>query len=321
MRRLLVVILVAFATAFAAPALAQKPDVKGSQDHPAVGRYEGAYIKKYLQKQYEEFTLPTRPITRETKDKPEEYGTALAGRLTRITYEGPEGRSALEVVRNFQKTLEADGFETVFYCRHKDCGDASSFWFVAAADGGLLSQWATNTYVIAKKKTGAEETWVSVFAVEHGGSGNRPLTPQALVTVAEVQGMEEDKIVVRDASAMEKSIAEEGRVALYGLYFDFDKDTMTDESRPQLDEIAKLLTARFEMAVLIVGHTDSQGSLDYNLDLSRRRAASVVSALVRDYNIDANRLTPVGVGMAAPVASNRTDEGQAKNRRVEIVER
>ena len=72
--------------------------------------------------------------------------------------------------------------------------------------------------------------------------------------------------------------------------------------------------------MLIVGHTDGQGAFDYNLSLSQRRAQAIVSALTAS-GIAANRLTPAGAGMVAPVASNRTEDGRAKNRRVEIVER
>ncbi|MCB1508545.1 MAG: OmpA family protein, partial [Hyphomicrobiaceae bacterium] len=73
--------------------------------------------------------------------------------------------------------------------------------------------------------------------------------------------------------------------------------------------------------VLIVGHTDGRGAFDYNLSLSQRRAQSVVDAVVRGFGIPASRMTPAGAGMVAPVASNRTEEGRARNRRVEIVER
>ena len=72
--------------------------------------------------------------------------------------------------------------------------------------------------------------------------------------------------------------------------------------------------------MLIVGHTDGMGALDYNRDLSERRARAVVETLARDFKIERDRLTAVGVGMASPVATNRTDDGRAKNRRVEIVE-
>ncbi len=83
--------------------------------------------------------------------------------------------------------------------------------------------------------------------------------------------------------------------------------------------MARLLQAHPGMKVYIVGHTDDQGALGYNLDLSQRRADAVAQALVQGFGIDAKRLTPKGVGPLAPVASNDRKIGRAKNRRVELV--
>ena len=69
----------------------------------------------------------------------------------------------------------------------------------------------------------------------------------------------------------------------------------------------------------MVGHTDSVGGFDSNLALSKRRADAVAAALVKDYGIAANRMVGNGVASLAPVASNSSDEGRAKNRRVELV--
>ncbi len=70
----------------------------------------------------------------------------------------------------------------------------------------------------------------------------------------------------------------------------------------------------------VVGHTDNAGDLAMNMKLSQARAAAVVAALTTKYGVPANRLNPYGMGPYAPVASNKTDEGKAKNRRVELVE-
>ena len=99
------------------------------------------------------------------------------------------------------------------------------------------------------------------------------------------------------------------------------KDVVRPESKPALAEIAKALTAKPTLRVEIVGHTDDRGTAAYNLDLSRRRAANVEAALVREHGIAAGRLTSSGAGSGAPVASNDTEEGRAKNRRVELVAR
>jgi outer membrane protein OmpA-like peptidoglycan-associated protein len=122
-----------------------------------------------------------------------------------------------------------------------------------------------------------------------------------------------------DAAAMAKGLGEKGHIALYGIYFDTDKAVLKPESRPTLDEIAKLLRAQPQLNVVIVGHTDSQGTYDHNMDLSRRRAEAVAQALVSSYQIARTRLRTAGIGFLAPVGSNATDEGRTLNRRVELV--
>jgi outer membrane protein OmpA-like peptidoglycan-associated protein len=119
---------------------------------------------------------------------------------------------------------------------------------------------------------------------------------------------------------MKQAIHDSGKVALYGLFFDTDKDAVKPESQPTLAEIAKLLKSTPSLRLHVVGHTDNQGKSDYNLDLSRRRAASVVAELTGKHGIAANRLDAFGCGMYSPVASNDAEDGRAKNRRVELVQ-
>ena len=130
----------------------------------------------------------------------------------------------------------------------------------------------------------------------------------------------EKKMTFVNADEMKQSIHDTGKVALYGVYFDTDKDVVKSESQPTLEEIAKLLKEEHSMKLHVVGHTDNQGKLEYNLDLSKRRAASVVKELTTKYGIAATRLDGFGCGVYSPVASNSSDEGRAKNRRVELVE-
>jgi len=309
-----------FILIFSATAFAQ--DIAGSKDHPLVGRYEGAVIKKYSTKAYEELSLVNRPVEKYAdRDKKELHSIDVSGKLTRIIYEGPAERSILEVVRNYQKKLESDGFQTLFFCKLKECGEAPAFWTVANNESGLRSIWDTNTYLLLKKNQDGADIWVSIYGVESSGTATNPLTPHVLLSVVESKPMEADKVQVKDAGAIGSAIDTAGRIAIYGIHFDFDKAEIKAESTPQLNEIAKLLKERPALNILIVGHTDSKGSLDYNTNLSQQRAASVKSALVREHQILAERLTPIGIGMASPVASNREEEGRAKNRRVEIVER
>jgi outer membrane protein OmpA-like peptidoglycan-associated protein len=93
------------------------------------------------------------------------------------------------------------------------------------------------------------------------------------------------------------------------------------ESEPALKEIAKLLGQRPDLNVFVVGHTDSVGDVGHNLKLSRARANAVVKALSTRLGVGVGRLEAHGVGQLAPVAPNTTEEGCARNRRVELVER
>ena len=129
----------------------------------------------------------------------------------------------------------------------------------------------------------------------------------------------ENRMVTVSAADMAGSIAGSGSVALYGILFDFNQAVVKPESEPALTEIAKYLSGEPATKVLIVGHTDNVGSYAFNLDLSQRRASAVVDALVARFRVARERMTPIGVSFASPVASNRDEAGRAKNRRVALV--
>jgi outer membrane protein OmpA-like peptidoglycan-associated protein len=130
----------------------------------------------------------------------------------------------------------------------------------------------------------------------------------------------ERRMVVLSAADIGGKVAAEGRAVFYGILFDFDKAEIKPESEPQLAEMAKFLQANAAARVFIVGHTDNKGALDYNVGLSGRRAEAVVKALSSKYGVDVRRLTPRGLGPLAPVTRNRSEDGRARNRRVEMVE-
>jgi outer membrane protein OmpA-like peptidoglycan-associated protein len=127
--------------------------------------------------------------------------------------------------------------------------------------------------------------------------------------------------VTANAESMARDLARTGKSAIYGIYFDFDKAEVKPESEPTLLEIGKLMRGQPELRIHVVGHTDNIGELDYNMDLSRRRAEAVVAALTSRHGIARDRLRPAGVGPLAPAATNVTEEGRALNRRVELVQR
>ena len=136
------------------------------------------------------------------------------------------------------------------------------------------------------------------------------------LTIVESQPMRQE--VVADASVMRNDLANTGKTIVHGIYFDTASATIKPESERALAEMVKLLTGSPALKAYVVGHTDSVGSLESNVKLSSDRAASVVKALAAR-GVAAARLKSAGLGPYSPVASNETDGGKAKNRRVELV--
>lgn len=121
------------------------------------------------------------------------------------------------------------------------------------------------------------------------------------------------------ADTLNKDIDSVGHVAVYDLLFDTGKADLKPESATALKEIARMLAMSPALTVHVVGHTDNVGSLAQNVDLSKRRAQSVVTALTTTYKVAVARLHADGVGPLSPVASNDDEAGRARNRRVELV--
>ncbi len=301
------VLLIALSCQPATPAGAQTRDMAGAKDFPGIGRFAGSVITGYQVKDFDAARMQAAPF----KDSNPADARRLEGRVTRIAYRTKPGPSILEVSRNFETQLAKAGFETLLVCDTDACGGIP---FSEAIDALPVPQmWVDgfNFHYFAGRKTdGGRETYASMVVSEN----NREITAQ--LTVAEL-GAIENKMV--DAAAMAKGLGEAGHIALYGIYFDTDKAAIKPESRPTLEQIAKLLSGQPQLNVFIVGHTDSQGAFDYNLDLSRRRAEAIAQELVKTYRIAQPRLRTAGVGLLAPVGSNATEAGRALNRRVELV--
>lgn len=140
-----------------------------------------------------------------------------------------------------------------------------------------------------------------------------------MLNIVEKQAMAQE--VVASAELFKTGLNTSGHVEVTGIFFDTGKSELKSESQAAIAEVAKLLAADPALKVHVVGHTDNVASLDLNLKLSQARAQAVVQALVAKHGVAADRLNGQGVGPLAPVASNSSEEGRAKNRRVELVKR
>ncbi len=117
-----------------------------------------------------------------------------------------------------------------------------------------------------------------------------------------------------------EALANDGRVAMSGEFFETDSATLSESSADVLFKLASTMLQMADTRLAVIGHTDSTGPFEHNLELSEARAQAVFAALLKEpYNIAPTRLVAVGVGPIAPVASNKSDEGRALDRRVTFV--
>ena len=148
------------------------------------------------------------------------------------------------------------------------------------------------------------------------------LNPLVLRWKIDRQELQVVKILFPDevpAARITTALEQSGRAEVYGIYFDVGSARIKPESERVLAEIAGALERHPAWSLGLEGHTDSVGGVEYNLDLSRQRAAAVRDALVSRYGVGAARLSPAGFGASRPKASNATLAGRARNRRVELV--
>ena len=309
-------------------------DVPGAKDAPYVGRFAGSTIVGYGEVGFDEVRLP---MTNEIDNARFVKAQTVEGKVTRVAYLAPIGKAGLEVQRNYQEALAKAGFAKKFACDGDTCGRGSRIQepFIGYAQkmkqtpsyGGqsdvaflVLNTSNDPHYIWGTLRADGRDVAVSIFLSTLNASDDSPLNNRVgvFVEVVEPKAMQTGQVNV-DAAAMQKGLAAEGKVALYGVYFDTGKADVKPESKAQLDEMAKLLDADKSIKVFVVGHTDNQGVLDANVSLSQRRADAIVQALVRDYKVDPKRLVAKGVANLAPVASNDAEAGRAKNRRVELV--
>jgi len=321
-------------------ALAAAPadELGSARDHPLISRFPGSKIIGYWQRDWDQTAFPLGAEMDASDRSTFKTSVAVDGMITRIVYLGPVGKSALEVFRNYQEALTKAGLTPKFSCA-SDCGQIFWRWRFGPVNKAMTwsdedlhsvrnpaDAWNARDAVDAKQGRAVYGTlaqagrqihilvYTSVAGYEDTGAS------ATVIEIAEPKPMQAGQVTV-DARALLNGLSNEGKVALYGLYFDTGKALIKPESKAQLDEMARLLREHPSLDVFIVGHTDNQGLFDANLALSRQRAEAVRDALVGGYRIAAGRLTSYGVANVAPLASNAGEAGRARNRRVEMVAR
>lgn len=257
-------------------------DMKGSKDHPFFNRMPNFYIEDYQESDFD-----SHEFTVNTRDVDYER-VSVEGRKTYIFYrlnEGAKTPSSLQVVRNYQNAVQKIGGKLLW--ENTDPG---------------------NRILTLKLTKGGKESWIEVVA---GGGEADSYT----LTIVEKGELAQD-ITANDMLA---ALNKEGHIALY-INFDTGKSIIKPESQPIIDQIVQMMKQNPNLEVRVEGHTDNVGNPKSNKTLSEERAKSVVSAIVKK-GVDAKRLSATGFGQDKPVADNKTEEGRAKNRRVELVKK
>jgi outer membrane protein OmpA-like peptidoglycan-associated protein len=317
------VIFVVIAIMISANLFAQRTsDIEGSKDYPLVSRFEGSIIEYYKETKWDSYKLPVYEdnITEPNYKKPIE----LEGKIIRIQYSVSSDNNPAYVMKNFEKAFKSNnykillegrpgngieegpaGFNGDFYGSQKGLNlNKFRYAYEPTGDGD-------KAIIIAKTNSNGK----AIYIVEViGGFANTTLITQDII---EVEEAETGKVTT---VAINKAITSNGHIAIYDIHFDTGKSEIKSESKKALQNIAKYLNAHSDKKYIIVGHTDNVGDFEANLKLSKERADAVKNELVSKYSVKAEQLIAYGDGQTAPVTTNATKEGRAKNRRVEIVE-
>ena len=221
--------------------------------------------------------------------------TSVEGKKYFRTYslkEGAKQGSDLQISRNYSNSIKSMGGTIIF---DGECSGANC----AENCGGRM--------LVGKVIKGGSELWVEVAPFNEGND--------YYLTVIVKEAMKQDVT----ASNMLDALTRDGHIALY-INFDTGKATMRPESKPIITQIVEMLKGNPGLKVNVEGHTDNVGSPASNKTLSDERAKTVVAAIVAQ-GVDAKRLSALGHGQDKPIADNKTEEGRAKNRRVELVKK
>lgn len=303
-------------------ALFAQTDKSGCEDHPVITRYPDAVIEYCDTKNYSEFSIATGP---ETGYRTISEWTNVSGKQTRIYYSLEGDKIVAEVYQNYLTALKKSDFSLLANKMHQERN-------VSIDIGG--NTWLTSFYksnpfpsnVGIKINQGSGSLGGTFYIAAKKGnvyltiSGKRYSDNETVVLLDVLETKEmEDNLITVNADFIAEKLFEEGKIALQGIHFDHNKTTIKDESKPLLDEIAVFLKQNPTVVIFVVGHTDMTGAVQYNIELSSKRAKAVTEYLVNQHQIASNRLLPNGVGPLAPMDNNTSETGKAKNRRVELV--
>ncbi|SDY39703.1 Outer membrane protein OmpA [Allochromatium warmingii] len=319
------------ATVLAAPGYEQ--DLHGAADLPGIARFAGTVIIGYRVSEFDETLIPIGPWDDGASSEGWTKTLKVVGRRTRIIYLAPRDVTAQAVIQHYQDTLTQQGYQPFYQCAGFDtCGEKIDRFYSEPSYGKQLTERYVLKYVYsdstvqdpylysAQRQDEAGATSLFIFAARQDNFADSAAGNRVAIFVEAVIGQPiRESITPLPASELAQGLTEAGRIAVPGIQFNTDPITIRPESQPQLEQIALLLVEQPALKLYIVGHTDNRGSLDENLELSRRRAQEVVRTLIQSFGIFGERLKAMGVANLAPLTTNANAAGQALNQRIELV--
>jgi OOP family OmpA-OmpF porin len=246
--------------------------------------------------------------------------TTAVGHVTRQAWRAPgQAQRSYQILTSLRDQLRKDGYRILYQCQAVSCGGfdfrfqighfGSPDMFVDLGDYHFLSARKDDSFAQILLSQSAQDAFFELTFV------TSPKDAAPLLTTAEVAPIS----TPQPSDPLDVQLSTLGHVVLSGLTFSTGSAELADGVVPALSDLAAFLAADPNRRIVLVGHTDAEGSLDGNVALSRKRAASVMERLINGYGVDAAQLSADGVGYLSPLAGNATAEGRELNRRVEAV--
>jgi OOP family OmpA-OmpF porin len=315
----------ALATGAAFPAATQEPPEMAAGLPPVLdpGAPEGAASTAHSDRPFDRYALPVGPYAPGAAN-----GREIEGRViwSGFRLDVPDVSTA-EVMEGYRTRLAALGYQPIFDCATAACGGFDFRFAVQLLPPPAMLIDTADFAQLSASRTADDgaETFVSVLVSRLLGAVHvqtvvvAPGDPGLMITPApEPDAAAQPVILAQDEKSLLDRLTEVGHVPVQGLVFETGGAALSEGSAPALEILARFLSHNPKLAVVIVGHSDNQGSLDANIALSKRRAEAVRTALIQR-GVVAGSLEAHGVGYLAPVSTNATDAGRALNRRVELV--
>lgn len=273
--------------------------------------------------QLDSYTAPTGPFQNGTLPS-----ILIEGEIRRSAWRiSSSGVTTLQILAPLRAQLEADGYTTVLDCDQVTCGgfdfrfgvevlpspemyvNIRSFRFVTALKG---DKNAPNEVIGLLVSTSESAAFVQIIQAGNLGEIKIDIEPKIEVT-------EPEQPIALSGTPFEETLLTRGTIVLSDLVFATGTSDLGKGPFPILEDLATFFKRRSDIKLVLVGHTDSVGALDFNIALSKRRAASVRQRLLDEYGLDADRISAEGNGYLAPLRSNLEADGRTANRRVEAV--